>query len=63
MYNENIKKSIMKWRENNKEEYLDYHNAYRRDIWYVNNAEKIKTKRMGKYYLEKEMKLFREILL
>ncbi len=63
MYNENIKKSIMKWRETHKEDYLDYHNAYRRDIWYVNNAEKIKSKRMGKYYLEKEMKLFREILL
>lgn len=26
MYNEGIKKSIYKWRENNKEEWNDYHN-------------------------------------
>lgn len=63
MYTENIKKNIYKWRENHKEEYSDYHNAYRRDVWYKNNAESIKSKRMGKYYLEKELQIFRRILL
>ena len=63
MYNEQVKKNIYKWRESHKEDYLDYHNAYRRDTWYVNNAEKIKAKRMNKYYTEREFQIFRNILL
>lgn len=59
MYNEKIKNSIMKWRENNKQEY----NEYMREHIYKKHSEKIKTRRMGKYYLEKEMKIFRKILL
>lgn len=59
MYNEKIKKNIYTWRDSHKEEY----NQYFRDVVYVKNAEKIKEKRMSKYYLEKELRIFREILL
>lgn len=59
MYNEKIKSSIYKWRENNKKEYNDY----MREIVYIRHAETIKEKRMKKYYLEKELRIFREILL
>ena len=59
MYNEKIKKNIYDWRETHKEEY----NQYFRDVVYVKHSDKIKQKRMGKYYLEKEMKIFRDILL
>lgn len=59
MYNEQIKIHIYNWRESHKESY----NQYFRDIVYVRHADKIKQKRMSKYYLDKEMKRFREILL
>jgi len=59
MYNEKIKKSIMKWRDNHKEEY----NTYMREHIYSKYSDKIKTKRMAKYYLEKELQIFRNILL
>jgi hypothetical protein len=63
MYTESQKKATYKWRETNKEDYMDYHNNYRREVWYVNNAEKIKTKRMETYYLKREFQIFRNILL
>jgi len=59
MYNEKIKQSIMKWRENHKQEY----NTYMREQIYNKHSDKIKTKRMAKYYLEKELQIFRNILL
>jgi hypothetical protein len=59
MYNEKIKKSIMKWRENHKDEYNDY----MREHIYVKYSDKIKEKRMKKYYLEKELQIFRNILI
>jgi len=58
MYNEQVKKSIMKWRDNNKEEY----NAYMREQVYLKHSDKIKEKRMKRYYLEKEFQTFRNIL-
>jgi hypothetical protein len=59
MYNDKIKCCIYKWREENKDKYNDY----MRDVVYVRHCEKIKAKRMNRYYLEKELKIFREILL
>ncbi len=59
MYDEIKKKAIMKWRETHKDEY----NEYFREIVYTKHCQKIKQKRMEKYYLEKEFKRFRNILL
>jgi hypothetical protein len=62
MYNEKIRLSIMKWRENNKEEY----NKYMRDIntkSYYSNQEHFQKKRMDRYYFEKECKRLRNILI
>ena len=59
MYDEQKKKAIMKWREAHKDEY----NEYMREIFYTKHSQKIKQKRMEKYYLEKEFKRLRNILL
>jgi hypothetical protein len=58
MYNDKTKQAIMKWRENNKEEYNDY----MREIVYSRHSDKIKEKRMKRYYFQKECKIFRDIL-
>jgi hypothetical protein len=58
MYNEQIKKSIMKWRVEHKDEY----NQYMREQVYLKHSDKIKEKRMKRYYLEKEFQTFRNIL-
>jgi hypothetical protein len=63
MYDEKHKQAIMKWRDSHKDNYLDYQASYMRDVFYKKNADQIKTKRMGRYYLEKELKTFRHILL
>lgn len=59
MYDEKMKIAVYKWRENNKEKYNDY----MREVVYVRHSEIIKEKRMKKYYLEKELQRFRNILL
>lgn len=43
MYNESVKKSIYKWRENNKEEWNDYHN-FKEKQRYNKNKDLIKEK-------------------
>lgn len=59
MYDERMKTCIYNWREKNKQKYNDY----MRNIVYIRHADVIKEKRMKKYYLEKEMAIFRNILL
>lgn len=59
MYTETNRIAVAKWRKNNREQY----NEYMRENIYQKHCEKIKGKRMGKYYLEKELKIFRQILL
>lgn len=65
MYNENTKKSIYKWRDNNKDEWDAYHNKKEKERY-----EKIKDVIKEKYEykaflfncnLKKELKLFRDI--
>lgn len=52
------KKAIMNWRSKNKEKV----NTYALQFYY-NNAEERKKQRMNYYYLQKEMKIFRNILI
>ena len=52
-YTESQKQSIMKWRVNNKQEYNEYMNEYHKHF-YQNNAERIRKKRMDKYYYQRE---------
>jgi uncharacterized phage-like protein YoqJ len=59
VYNEKIKNSIMKWRNTHREQY----NTYLRDVSYVRNGDKLRKKRMGRYYMEQELKVFRQILI
>jgi hypothetical protein len=70
MYNEAQKKAIYKWRETNREEYLDYHNAYRKNSIIYNEKQKAIMRRKaeirnykdyGNY--EKISKIFRNILI
>jgi hypothetical protein len=62
MYNEKQKLSIMKWRENNKDDY----NKYMLEIntrKYYSNQEHYQKKRLERYYFEKECKRLRNILI
>jgi len=54
-YTEAQKQSIMKWRDNNKEEYNIYMNEYHKKF-YQSNAERLRKRRMDKYYFQKEWK-------
>lgn len=58
-YCESQKRASYKYRENNRDQYNDY----MKEHIYKKYSNKIKAKRMGKYYLIKEMELFRQILL
>ena len=70
MYTENIKKNIMKWRDNNKEEYNEYMTEYKKKSVKYNERQKaimrakyeiINYKDYGNY--EKISKTFRNILI
>lgn len=61
-YNENSKKSIDKWRINNKEKYNEYC-AIQMKKQYEKNKEEKNKKDLGRYYLNKELQKFRNILL
>ena len=54
------KKSILRWREDNKEKYNEYMNDYFKG-YYQKNAEAFRKKRMAKYWYEKECKRLRNI--
>jgi hypothetical protein len=65
MYNENTKKSIYKWRDNNKHEWDVYHNKKEKER-YEKNKDVIKEKYEYKAFLfncslKKEFQLFRKI--
>ena len=59
---QNHKLSIMKWRENNKEEYNKYMLKINTKNYYL-NQEQFQKKRMSRYYFEKECRRLRDILL
>lgn len=61
-YNNNIKKSIYKWRENNSTEFKDYMNSYMSD-YYKTHSDYFKRKRRELYKFKKEAEIFRNILL
>jgi hypothetical protein len=61
-YNENIKQSIYKWRENHKEEHLKYSRDYERKRYEIVREQKIQ-KVLGRYYFKKECKIFLRILI
>jgi hypothetical protein len=63
MYNKQTKTAIMKWRDTHKDDYNEYFTEYMREVYYKKNSDKIKEKRMKKYYLNKELETFRKILL
>lgn len=71
MYNENIKKSIYKWRENNKDEWNEYHNVKEKERYEKNKVEiLIKKKEIYEYKkflfnsnLKNELNYFRNILI
>jgi hypothetical protein len=71
MYNDNIKKSIYKWRENNKDEWKDYHNVKEKER-YEKNKIIVLAKMKEKYDYNKflnnrnlriELEYFRNILI
>ena len=59
MYDESKKKAIMKWRGDNKEKYNQYMNEYCKNKY----RPKLNQYRMKYYYMQKELKLFLNILL
>jgi hypothetical protein len=52
-YSDAQKKSIMRWRELNKEEYNEYMSGYLKKF-YEKNSDVVKMKRMKLYYYQKE---------
>jgi len=62
MYDSNIKKNIYKWRENNKEQYNELQKNYSKS-YYEKNREDKNDKVLKRYYLNQEMKKFRNILI
>ena len=69
-YNESIKQSNYKWRENNREKFNEYMREYykvnmldRNKISYLKHNVKRREDRKNKYYVEKEFKKFLNILL
>ena len=68
MYNDTVKKTIMKWRGSHKEEYNEYMRGKILDR-YNNNREMINNRRRELYYYNKEnnfeevCKTFRKILI
>lgn len=61
-YNENIKQYIDKWRTSNREKYNNYC-ATQMKKQYEKNKEIKNRKDLERYYLNKELKKFRNILL
>jgi hypothetical protein len=62
VYNDNTKKAHYKWRQNNIEQYRDYVNKGAKK-YYQNNRESSNEKALKRYYLKKELEIFRNILL
>ena len=61
-YNENIKKSIMKWREKNIDKNRAYIRIKTREYREGNNAH-TNMLELKRYYWRKEAKIFRNILI
>lgn len=61
-YNENTKKASYKWRENNKDEYLEYMKPQTLRYYHSHKIE-CNERRMKLYYYRKECEIFRKILL
>lgn len=62
VYNENTKQSHYKWRENNIDQYREYIKKGAKKYYESNKVEQ-QLKSLKKYYLKKEMNIFRHILL
>lgn len=62
VYNENTKQSHYKWRETHKDQYREYVNKSAKKYYESNKVEQ-QLKSLKKYYLRKEMNIFRHILL
>ena len=64
-YNESIKISNYKWRENNREKFNEYMREYQREnvasireknkICYMKHSDQRRENRKNRYYLEKEL--------
>jgi hypothetical protein len=61
-YNENTKIAHYKWRETHKEQYKSYVNKGAKK-YYHNHKEEASEKSLKRYYLNKELQTFRNILL
>jgi hypothetical protein len=61
-YDENIKKSIYKWRENNKDKYNNVRCVENRK-WKQNNKANHNKKELDRYYFKKECKRLMNILV
>lgn len=57
-----IKPSILKWRENNKDAWNEYQSEYKRKNYAV-KGDKARASRMKSYYWAKECKRLRDILI
>ena len=62
MYTKAQKKATMKWIDRNKERWNELCKEHSK-TYYENNKETVQRKMLGRYYLKKEMELFRKILL
>lgn len=62
VYNENTKQSHYRWRENNIDQYREYIKKAAKKYYESNKVEQ-QLKSLKKYYLKKEMIIFRHILL
>jgi hypothetical protein len=62
MYSLAQQKASMKWRENNKEKWNELSRENMK-TYYESHKEEKRIKNLNHYYLKKEMKLFRNILL
>ena len=61
-YNESTKKSILKWRENNKEKYLEYMRGITLNYYYQHRDERNKRRKQLHQYAN-EVKRMRNILI
>lgn len=61
-YNENIKNSIYKWRENHIDEFREY-NALQQRKFYEKNREYKNKKNLERYYFKKEFQRLSNILI
>jgi hypothetical protein len=61
-YNESTKKAHYKWRANNIEQYRGYVNKGAKK-YYLEHRQESNEKALKRYYLKKELEIFRRILV